>query len=177
MNRTSKYCALIAATALGWWAGAGIDYVAGEGVATQPAVPTTLDWPQWGGDAAHNNTPVGHNIPTEWETGDFDYKTGAWDPSTAKNIKWTARLGSQSVWQRGGRRRKNLRGHEQQWWLARTVPLEKFDLGLSSCALIWKRVPFFGSTVAKSCLRGVFMIGRCKGFAVRRWWKATGFGL
>jgi len=103
MNRLSKYCALFLAAALGWWTGAGLDYVVGEatgasGEATQLAASPkhTLDWPQWGGDSAHNNTPVGYNIPTEWETGDFDYKTGEWDSSTAKNIKWTARLGSQS---------------------------------------------------------------------------------
>jgi len=59
------------------------------------AVPN-IDWAQWGGDAEHNNTPVGHNIPTQWNTGSFDYRSGEWDPSVAKNIKWVARLGSQS---------------------------------------------------------------------------------
>ena len=54
------------------------------------------DWTQWGGSPQRNNTPVGHNIPTEWETGEFDYRTGEWDPSTAKNIQWVARLGSQT---------------------------------------------------------------------------------
>jgi len=110
MNRFAKYCALLAAAALGWWTGAGLDHVAGEAAPTTneatllaalPSATTTpptrtLDWPQWGGDAAHNNTPIGHNIPTEWEIGDFDYKTGEWDPTDAKNIKWVARLGSQS---------------------------------------------------------------------------------
>jgi outer membrane protein assembly factor BamB len=56
----------------------------------------TMDWNQWGGSAARNNTPVGHNIPTEWNIGSFDYRTGAWDASKAKNIKWVARLGSQT---------------------------------------------------------------------------------
>jgi hypothetical protein len=45
-----------------------------------------VDWNQWGGSAQRNNTPVGHNIPTEWEIGEFDYRTGEWDSSTAKNI-------------------------------------------------------------------------------------------
>ena len=108
MNRYAKYGALFTAAALGWWTGAGLDHVAGEATTT-PSTTTnneatllaanatpTLNWPQWGGDAAHNNTPVGENIPTEWETGSFDYKTGEWDPTDAKNIKWVARLGSQS---------------------------------------------------------------------------------
>jgi len=96
MNRFGKYGALMFAAALGWWTGAGLDYVAGE--ATQPveASELTIDWRQWGGDSQHNNTPVGKNIPTEWEIGEFDYKTGAWDPSEAKNIKWVSRLGSQT---------------------------------------------------------------------------------
>ncbi|MCO6046033.1 PQQ-binding-like beta-propeller repeat protein [Aeoliella sp. ICT_H6.2] len=56
----------------------------------------TKDWPMWGGDPARNNVPVGNNIPTEWEVGEFDPETGEWDSSTAENIKWVARLGSQS---------------------------------------------------------------------------------
>lgn len=56
----------------------------------------TREWPQWGGDSARNNTPVGENIATEWEIGDFDPETGEWDPSNSKNIKWVAKLGSQS---------------------------------------------------------------------------------
>ena len=56
----------------------------------------TKEWAQWGGDSKRNNTPVAENIPTEWEVGDFDPETGEWDSSEAKNIKWVARLGSQS---------------------------------------------------------------------------------
>jgi outer membrane protein assembly factor BamB len=54
------------------------------------------DWNQWGGSPQRNNTPVGQNVPAEWEIGEFDYRTGEWDSSTAKNIKWVARLGSQT---------------------------------------------------------------------------------
>jgi outer membrane protein assembly factor BamB len=57
---------------------------------------TTTEWNQWGGSPTRNNTPVGNNIPTEWNIGNFDYRTGAWDSSKAKNIKWVARLGSQT---------------------------------------------------------------------------------
>ena len=98
MSRFAKYFALMIAAALGWWAGAGLDHVALEAAQgkaqTQPE--RTMDWPQWGGDSAHNNTPVGQGIPIEWEVGDFDYKTGEWDPTDAQNIKWVSRLGSQT---------------------------------------------------------------------------------
>jgi outer membrane protein assembly factor BamB len=56
----------------------------------------TKEWTMWGGDHKRNNTPVGENIPTEWEVGEFDPETGEWDSSSAKNIKWVARLGSQT---------------------------------------------------------------------------------
>ena len=55
-----------------------------------------LDWPQWAGSPLRNNTPEGKNIPTEWEPGEFDSKTGEWQKETSKNIKWVGRLGSQS---------------------------------------------------------------------------------
>jgi outer membrane protein assembly factor BamB len=54
------------------------------------------DWSQWGGDSVRNNTPEGTNIPSEWNIGHFDRKTGEWQDEKAKNIKWVARLGSQS---------------------------------------------------------------------------------
>ena len=54
------------------------------------------DWAQWGGNSLRNNVPIGKGIPIEWEVGDFDRKTGEWDSSSALNIKWTARVGSQT---------------------------------------------------------------------------------
>jgi outer membrane protein assembly factor BamB len=42
------------------------------------------DWPMWGGWTARNNTPEGKDIPIKW---DAEKKT---------NIKWTAKLGSQT---------------------------------------------------------------------------------
>ncbi len=56
----------------------------------------TKEWAQWGGDSLRNNVPVGENLPTQWEVGDFDPETGKWDSSAAENIKWVNRLGSQS---------------------------------------------------------------------------------
>jgi len=96
MNRIGKYFALFVAATLGWWTGAGLDYVALAATQQAGNSSITMDWPEWGGDSKHNNTPVGENIPTEWEIGDFDYKTGDWDSTDAKNIKWVSRLGSQT---------------------------------------------------------------------------------
>jgi outer membrane protein assembly factor BamB len=55
-----------------------------------------IDWAQWGGSSTRNNTPEGHDIPSTWSPGKFDYRTGAWDKRTAKNIKWVAKLGSKT---------------------------------------------------------------------------------
>lgn len=54
------------------------------------------DWPQWGGSRLRNNTPAATNIPTEWAVGEIDSQTGEWRRESAQNIKWVARLGSQS---------------------------------------------------------------------------------
>ncbi|QDV72794.1 PQQ-binding-like beta-propeller repeat protein [Botrimarina mediterranea] len=56
----------------------------------------TKEWNQWGGSSVRNNVPVGTDIPTEWNVGEFDFKTGEWDSETAENVKWVARLGSQT---------------------------------------------------------------------------------
>ena len=61
------------------------------------SVPVSgADWPQWGGSPARNNTPDGKDIPVEWNVGKFDRKTGGWLGESARNIRWVARLGSQS---------------------------------------------------------------------------------
>lgn len=54
------------------------------------------DWAQWGGSTIKNNTPDATNIPSEWEVGEIDDETGEWTPASGQNIKWAARLGSQS---------------------------------------------------------------------------------
>jgi outer membrane protein assembly factor BamB len=72
---------------------------AGDGPSNTPAAQATHgpgDWNQWGGDSLRNNTPEATNIPTEWSIGQFDRKTGKWNPETAENIKWVAQLGSQT---------------------------------------------------------------------------------
>lgn len=54
------------------------------------------DWPQWGGTRLRNNVPNVEGLPSSWDIGDFDRRTGEWDGSNAKNIRWIAELGSQT---------------------------------------------------------------------------------
>ncbi|MFM1904846.1 MAG: hypothetical protein RLZZ440_2746 [Planctomycetota bacterium] len=63
-------------------------------VACGPAA--AAEWNQWGGSPQRNNTPDATNLPIEWEPGEFDPDTGAWDSASSKNVAWVAALGSQS---------------------------------------------------------------------------------
>jgi outer membrane protein assembly factor BamB len=64
---------------------------------SRPALANSLtEWTQWGGSPVRNNTPEGQNIPTEWSVGAIDYRTGMWNPTKSKNVKWVAKLGSQT---------------------------------------------------------------------------------
>lgn len=54
------------------------------------------DYPQWMRTADKNNVIDAKNIPSEWNVGGFDRKTGAWKKDKAKNIKWVVQLGSQT---------------------------------------------------------------------------------
>ncbi|MCG8450589.1 MAG: PQQ-binding-like beta-propeller repeat protein [Pirellulales bacterium] len=96
MNKIRRISCLLIAAALGWSTGAGLERVAGEATGQDTSPERTQNWSQWGGDAARNNTPVAHNIPTEWNIGAFDFRTGAWNSSAAQNIKWVAKVGSQT---------------------------------------------------------------------------------
>jgi outer membrane protein assembly factor BamB len=94
-SRICKVLALLISLALGWWTGAGLEAVLGDATSA-PTSESARDWNQWGGKPDRNNTPQGAGICTEWNIGRFDYRTGAWDSSKAKNIKWVARLGSET---------------------------------------------------------------------------------
>jgi outer membrane protein assembly factor BamB len=91
---------IVSATALLAVCTAGVAWERAAGDATTPASVATArptdTWPEWLGSGKRNNAPSGANIATEWEVGEFDYRTNAWDNSTAKNIKWVAPLGSRS---------------------------------------------------------------------------------
>lgn len=67
-----------------------------ERASKETAEGITKEWNQWGGGPTRNNVPVGENIPHEWEIGSFDYKTGEWKSDESQNVKWVARLGSQT---------------------------------------------------------------------------------
>ncbi len=54
------------------------------------------EWPQWGGSSARNNVSDAENLPTQWDVGQFDFKTGEWQADSAENILWVAKLGSES---------------------------------------------------------------------------------
>jgi len=54
------------------------------------------DWPQWGGTRLRNNAPDVTGLPAQWKPGKFDRRTGDWDKSTSKNIRWVSNLGSQT---------------------------------------------------------------------------------
>ena len=53
-------------------------------------------WSQWGGTSYRNNVPVGVDIPISWDVGSFDRRSGEWNSEGAENIKWVARVGSQT---------------------------------------------------------------------------------
>jgi len=54
------------------------------------------EWTQWGGSPSRNNTSDAKNLPVEWDVGKFHYRTGEWLGGAVKNIKWVAKLGSES---------------------------------------------------------------------------------
>jgi hypothetical protein len=64
--------------------------------ATEFAIVTAGDWPQWGGTSLRNNVPQVDPLPEQWKVGKFDRRSGAWDRSTAQNIRWVASLGNQT---------------------------------------------------------------------------------
>ena len=60
-------------------------------------IGTAADWPQWGGDNPGRNmySPV-KGLPVSIKPGNFKPNSEEIDLSTTKNVKWIAKLGSQS---------------------------------------------------------------------------------
>lgn len=54
------------------------------------------DGSQFGGSSARNNAPEAEGLPAEWDIGGFEFRTDAWQSEKAVNIKWVAKLGSES---------------------------------------------------------------------------------
>ena len=80
-----------------------------------------------------NNTPEGHNIPTEWNIGEIDYRTGTWNPTKSKNVKWVAQARLANLRQHRRRRRSCLHRHEQQRRLAEAISRPITILGVLLC--------------------------------------------
>jgi outer membrane protein assembly factor BamB len=59
-----------------------------------PALALASDWPQWGRDPSKNMASDEKGLPATCVPGTVNDTTGAIDLSTAKNIKWVAKLGS-----------------------------------------------------------------------------------
>ncbi len=54
------------------------------------------DWPQWGRDETKNMASPARNVPHDFDPGQFIGRSEEVDPATTRNIKWIAKLGSQS---------------------------------------------------------------------------------
>lgn len=54
------------------------------------------DHAMWGRSPARNNISDGKGIPTFWDVGKHDRSSDTWVAGSSKNIKWRARLGSQT---------------------------------------------------------------------------------
>jgi len=104
---------------------------AGDSAAARSAGKTG-EWNQWGGSPERNNVVAARNVPTEWAPGEFDRKTGAWKPKTAKNIKWFAPLGSQTYGNTVVASGKVLLGTNNSNGYLKRYP-EDIDLGVLVC--------------------------------------------
>jgi outer membrane protein assembly factor BamB len=62
---------------------------------THPTPPPIVQ-AEWGGSSSRNNVLRPGPLPTQWQVGQIDPASGAWEPKGAKNIRWVARLGSQT---------------------------------------------------------------------------------
>lgn len=59
-------------------------------------VGSEQDWPQWGRNASRNMVaPHARSLPASWVSGEFD-DNGTINRQSTTNVKWTAKLGSQS---------------------------------------------------------------------------------
>jgi len=80
----------------------GLALILGSAPAARPAEEVATgetrsgQWTQWGGSPARNNVPEAANIPSVWDVGRFDFRTGRWLGGSIQNIRWVAKLGSES---------------------------------------------------------------------------------
>ncbi len=65
-------------------------------LAVTPTVAAQSDWPAWGRDASRNMVADVEGLPHTFEAGKFIGDSEDIDMATTRNIKWIAKLGSQS---------------------------------------------------------------------------------
>jgi outer membrane protein assembly factor BamB len=54
------------------------------------------DWPQWGGSLSKNMVAAGRRLPDVINPGSYSEGSSVIDPTTTKNLKWVATLGSET---------------------------------------------------------------------------------
>ena len=60
------------------------------------SAPPADDWPMWGRNPTRNMVTVEKGLPADFAAGEFVGATDEIDPQTTRNIKWIAKLGSQT---------------------------------------------------------------------------------
>lgn len=65
-------------------------------LAALPARAAAQDWPMWGHDETRNMRSAVTGLPSDFSPGKFVGTTDEIDPATSRNVKWSAKLGSQS---------------------------------------------------------------------------------
>ena len=93
------------------------------------ALTSTLhakDWPMWGGTPSRNMVAEAKGIPTEIVPGEIDPEKETVDLAGAKNILWTAKLGSQTYGNPVVANGKILRdGKFKRVWIQPASPLTR----------------------------------------------------
>ena len=77
------------------WLSWGLCVSLASAAAATPA-SVAQDWPAWGGGPSRNMASSARGLPGTWAAGDFKPGTDQVDLTTAENIKWVVKLGSQS---------------------------------------------------------------------------------
>ncbi len=70
--------------------------VCAVGLAALPLISTAADWPYWGRTSSRNMVSDEKGIASAWTPGEFKPSSEEIDMATTKNVKWIAKLGSQT---------------------------------------------------------------------------------
>src|SRR5262249_20848037 len=65
-------------------------------IAAFPAFVSAGDWPMWGHDSSRNMVSDEKGLPTSFDAGQFKSGSEEIDMATTKNVRWVAKLGSQT---------------------------------------------------------------------------------